>query len=113
MGIREVPSVVVKVGYTVVSRILSVDVSTLLLVEIDLRLQNVDLLSLALQVRTEQLLLHLDLLFVFIVLVAEKLLVCAIQLGHFQSVRVLNIAEMKYLTLTVLSDFLIELILVL
>ena len=73
-------SVVVKVGYTAVSRNLSVDMSTLLLVEIDLRLQNVDLLSLALKLRTEQVLLHLDLLLVFLVLVAEQLLVGAVQL---------------------------------
>ena len=67
-------------GYTAVSRNLSVDMSTLLLVEIDLRLQNVDLLSLALKLRTEQVLLHLDLLLVFLVLIAEQLLVGAVQL---------------------------------
>ena len=59
---------------------LGVDVATLLLVEIDLGLEDVNLLGLALELRTEEVLLHLDVSLLFLVLIIEDILVVAIQL---------------------------------
>ena len=73
-------SVVIEVGHTAVCGDLGVDVASLLLVEIDLSLEDVDLLGLALELRTEEVLLHLDVSLLFLVLIIEDVLVVAIQL---------------------------------
>ena len=67
-------------GNTAVCGDLSVDVAALLLVEIDLGLEDVDLLGLALKLRTEEVLLHLDVSLFFLVLIIKDVLVVAIQL---------------------------------
>ena len=75
---------------------LSVDVAALLLVEIDLGLEDVDLLGLALKLRTEEVLLHLDVSLFFLVLIIEDVLVVAIQLTvqlKLCSTKVLNHVE--------------------
>ena len=73
-------SVVIEVSDTTVSGDLRVDVTTLLLVEIDLGLEDVNLLGLTLELRTEEVLLHLDVSLLFLVLIIEDILVVAIQL---------------------------------
>ena len=73
-------SVVIEVSDTTVSGNLRVDVTTLLLVEIDLGLEDVNLLGLTLELRTEEVLLHLDVSLLFLVLIIEDILVVAIQL---------------------------------
>ena len=73
-------SVVIEVGHTAVGGDLGVDVASLLLVEIDLSLEDVDLLGLAFELRTEEVLLHLDVSLLFFVLIIEDVLVVAIQL---------------------------------
>ena len=73
-------SVVIEVRNTTIGGDLGVDVATLLLVEIDLSLEDVDLLGLALELRTEEVLLHLDVSLFFLVLIIEDILVVAIQL---------------------------------
>lgn len=71
---------IVEVGNSAVRRDLSVDVTTLLLVEVDLRLQDLDFLRLRLQLGTEDVLLHLDVTLLFLILVVEDLLVRAVEL---------------------------------
>ena len=73
-------SVVIEVRNTTIGGDLGVDVATLLLVEIDLGLEDVNLLGLALELRTEEVLLHLDVSLLFLVLIIEDVLVVAIQL---------------------------------
>jgi len=54
--------------------------ATLLLVEVDLCLEDVDLLSLRLKLSSEEVLLHLDVALLLFILVVEDVLVVAIQL---------------------------------
>ena len=77
---EQTSSVVVQVLDSTVSGDLSVDMATLLLVEVDLCLEDVDLLSLRLKLSSEEVLLHLDVALLLLILVVEDVLVVAIQL---------------------------------
>jgi len=69
------------VGHSTVRRNLSVDVTALLLVQVDLRLQDVDLLCLTLQLGSKQVFLHLDITLLLFILVVEDVLVITIKLA--------------------------------
>lgn len=73
-------SIVVKMGHSTVSCDLSVDMTTLLLIEIDLSLKDVDLLGLTLKLCPEEVFLHLDIAFLLLVLVVEDVLVVTVKL---------------------------------
>lgn len=68
-------------GHSTVRRNLSVDVTALLLVQVDLRLQDVDFLCLTLQLGSKQVFLHLDIALLLLILVVEDVLVIAIELA--------------------------------
>ena len=68
-------------GDTTVSGNLGVDVTTLLLIQVDFCLQDVDLLRLTFKLCSEQVLLHLDVALLLLVLIVEDVLVIAIKLS--------------------------------
>ena len=68
-------------GHSAVCRDLSVDVTALLLVQVNLRLQDIYFLSLTFELSSEQVLLHLDVALFLFVLVVENVLIVAIKLS--------------------------------
>lgn len=68
-------------GNSAIRCYLGVDVTTLLLVEVDLCLQDLDLLRLRLQLGAEDVLLHLNVTLLLLILVVEDLLVGAVELA--------------------------------
>jgi len=67
-------------GHSTVRCDLRVDMTTLLLIEIDLSLEDVNFLGLTLKLCPEEVFLHLDVAFLLLILVVEDVLVVAIEL---------------------------------
>ena len=73
-------SIVVEMSHTTVRCNLRVDVTALLLVQVNLRLQDINFFCLTFKLGSEQVFLHLDVALFFLVLIIENVLVIAIKL---------------------------------
>ena len=67
-------------SHTTVCSDLRVDVTALLLVQVNLRLQDINFFCLTFKLGSEQVFLHLDVALFFLVLIIENVLVIAIKL---------------------------------